>query len=229
QPQPQPDDNSNKIETGAVLANTRKDNRFSEELKKLNGYNTNVITVDGVDIIIGLPGANVEGWMTTSVKEKGIQFEVCCGRYSDTRFGVNYSLDGYNSYLFYNGNPTQNMPTSGTATYSGDAIIAAADVRGLDQLPYYQGKSNFNVDFGNKTLKGTLDIPTDNNASSVTVGINAQIKGNTFAGNTESATLPDGKVEGKFYGDNAKEMAGLAQVKDKNSSPWSAAFGAAKQ
>ncbi|OOF38814.1 hypothetical protein BKK47_08295 [Rodentibacter mrazii] len=190
----------------------------------LNLYDTTSINVDGVDIIIGLPDIDIQDWTATIVE--GRKLEVCCGRYSDTRFGVSDSLnENSNGYMFYNGNPTQNMPTSGGATYSGDTIISVRNVYGLEPKEYHRGSSEFNVDFGNKTLEGSLNIP-NRNLQPVKVEINAQISGNSFTGTTDSTTLSNGQVEGKFYGNNAKEMAGLAQGNDQS---WNAAFGAAKQ
>ncbi len=122
--------------------------------------------------------------------------------------------------MFYNGNPTNDMPIAGTATYSGQSIITA-NIPLLDDEDFYTGSSKFNVDFGNKTLKGSLEIEKIQ-----PVNIDAKISGNSFAGTANSISIPSaGKVEGKFYGNNAKEMAGLAT----DSKSWSAAFGAQKQ
>ena len=117
------------------------------------------------------------------------------------------------------------MPTSGTASYVGQSIITAditTDIPVLDDKDYYTGSSQFNVDFGNKTLNGSLGI---NNIQPV--NINASISGNSFSGSASSSSLPSAaRVEGKFYGDQAKQLAGLAQAHDNN---WGAAFGAQKQ
>ena len=78
------------------------------------------------------------------------------------------------------------------------------------------------MDFGNKTLNGSLGI---NNIQPV--NINASISGNSFSGSASSSSLPSAaRVEGKFYGVQAKELAGLAQANDNS---WAAAFGAQKQ
>lgn len=199
--------------TGASLVLTDYDNNVNIRKVTLNGYNTTTINVDGTDITIGYPGVNAGSWANIG------DLKVCCGRYTDARFGVNDSFDA--NYMFYNGNPTQNMPTSGTATYSGETIITAGNVAALDDEDYYFGKSEFNVNFGNKTLNGALTIPNIQ-----PVNINAKISGNSFTGTANSASLPSGQVEGKFYGNSAKEMAGLAQGNDQS---WGAAFGAEKK
>ncbi|OOF38815.1 transferrin-binding protein 2 [Rodentibacter mrazii] len=202
--------------TGATLIITEQDDDVKVRTATLNGYNTTSINVDGTNITIGFPNINAGSW--TNIGD----IKVCCGRYSDIRFGVSDPLDENSSnYMFYNGNPTKNMPTSGVATYSGESIISAA-VQVLDDTDYYIGSSKFNVDFGNKTLNGALEVQNIQ-----PININARISGNTFSGTANSASLPSsGNVEGKFYGNSAKEMAGLAQGNDES---WGAAFGAQKK
>ena len=205
--------------TGAALA-ASDSKSVSIRRVEINGYNTSSINVDGTNVAIGYPGISAGGW--TNISANGRDLEVCCGRYSDTRFGISDSLDDNGtSYLFYNGNPTLNMPTSGSASYYGQSIISA-DIPVLDDEDFYTGSSQFNVDFGNKSLSGSLNI-----RNIQPVNINASISGNSFNGAASSSSLPSAaRVEGKFYGDQAKELAGLAQANDNS---WAAAFGAQKQ
>ena len=205
--------------TGAALV-ASDSTSLSIRRVELKGYNTTSINVDGTNVAIGFPGISAGDWL--NAKANGRDLKVCCGIYSDMRFGLTDSLDDNgNAYVFYNGNPTRNMPTSGSASYSGQSIISA-NVPALDKEGFYTGTSQFNVDFGNKTLNGSLGI---NNIQPV--NINASISGNSFNGTATSASLPSaGRVEGKFYGDQAKQLAGLAQANDNN---WGAVFGAQKQ
>lgn len=205
--------------TGAALV-ASDSNSLSIRRVELKGYNTTSINVDGTNVAIGFPGISAGGWL--NAKANGRDLKVCCGMYSDMRFGLTDSLDDNGSaYVFYNGNPTRNMPTSGSASYSGQSIISA-NVSALEHEGFYTGTSQFNVDFGNKTLNGSLGI---NNIQPV--NINASISGNSFNGTATSSSLPSaGRVEGKFYGDQAKQLAGLAQANDNN---WGAVFGAQKQ
>lgn len=205
--------------TGAALV-ASDSTSLSIRRVELKGYNTTSINVDGTNVAIGFPGISAGGWL--NAKANGRDLKVCCGIYSDMRFGLTDSLDDNgNAYVFYNGNPTRNMPTSGSASYSGQSIISA-NVPALDKEGFYTGTSQFNVDFGNKTLNGYLGI---NNIQPV--NINASISGNSFNGTATSSSLPSaGRVEGKFYGDQAKQLAGLAQANDNN---WGAVFGAQKQ
>ncbi|EJP29712.1 putative transferrin-binding protein 2 [Haemophilus sputorum HK 2154] len=205
--------------TGAALV-ASDSTSLSIRRVELKGYNTTSINVDGTNVAIGFPGISAGDWL--NAKANGRDLKVCCGIYSDMRFGLTDSLDDNgNAYVFYNGNPTRNMPTSGSASYSGQSIISA-NVPALDKEGFYTGTSQFNVDFGNKTLNGYLGI---NNIQPV--NINASISGNSFNGTATSSSLPSaGRVEGKFYGDQAKQLAGLAQANDNN---WGAVFGAQKQ
>ena len=205
--------------TGAALV-ASDSNSLSVRRAEINGYNTTSINVDGTNVAIGFPGISAGGWLNAKANRRDLK--VCCGMYSDMRFGLTDSLDDNgNAYVFYNGNPTRNMPTSGSASYSGQSIISA-NVPALDKEGFYTGTSQFNVDFGNKRLNGYLGI---NNIQPV--NIKASISGNSFSGSASSSSLPSAaRVEGKFYGDQAKQLAGFAQAHDNN---WGAAFGAQKQ
>lgn len=209
--------------TGGVLVISGFDNNAKVKRETLNDYNTTSINVDGINVTIALPNiypGSSNGWSMGSTNDSYI--ETCCGRYSDMRFGAASSISANaNDYLFYNGNPTENMPKSGSASYTGQSIISA-NIPTLADEDYYTGTSKFNVDFGNKTLNGSLDI-----ANIQPVNVNATISGNSFAGTANSASLPSAaRVEGKFYGNAAKELAGLAQSNDNS---WGVAFGAQKQ
>lgn len=211
-----------KIETGAALVISGSNNNFSGQRIAIDNYNTTSINVDGTNVVIGYPGIQSGNW--SKITANGRKLETCCGSYSDTRFGIANSLDGNsNSYLFYNGNPTSDMPTSGQASYLGKAIIIA-DIPTLNGKDSYAANSQFNVDFGNKSFNGSLDI-NDIRA----INIDGYISGNNLSGYASSSinySMPTSPVEGKFYGEQAKELAGLIQSKDNS---WGAVFGAKKQ
>ena len=150
------------------------------------------------------------------------KLEACCGSYSNVRFGAIESQDpSQDDILFYNGYPTTSMPSSGVVTYRGDSIISA-DTDKLPDEDYLKGSSTFTADFGNKKLTGTISA---GNVDVVTV--DAKISGNGFAGTAKSALLnSQGTAEGKFYGENAKELGGLVKANDNS---WGGAFAAAKK
>ncbi|MDG6882049.1 Transferrin binding protein-like solute binding protein [Phocoenobacter uteri] len=115
---------------------------------------------------------------------------------------------------FVQGYVTTNMPQKGKITYLGDAY-------GYSYSPLRKGKSTIDVDFTNKTLKGTLsDWQNDdllNNPLSKTMMFNAKIDGNQFEGKD---------VQGRFFGSNAAEVGGIYDSKERGES---AVFGAKKQ
>ena len=209
-------------ETGAVLVASGRGDKASMHRVEMNNYTPKMssINVEGTDVDIGIRGLTAKQWLNVLSGKKERRFDVCCGIYSDMRFGSNSGLiDKSHIYFFYNGNPTNDMPTTGTASYVGHAITSV-DLNPSDYRDLYEGTSQFNVDFGNKTLNGALDIRNFH------ADINATITGNYFNGTANSPLVSTGRVEGKFYGSQAKELAGFVQANDNS---WGAAFGAEKQ
>ena len=209
-------------ETGAVLVASGRGDKASMHRVEMNNYTPKMssINVEGTDVDIGIRGLTAKHWLNVLKEKKKRRFDVCCGIYSDMRFGSNSGLiDKSHIYFFYNGNPTNDMPTTGTASYVGHAITSV-DLNPLDHRDLYQGDSQFNVDFGNKTLNGALDIRNFH------ADINATIAGNYFNGTANSSLASSARVEGKFYGPQAKELAGFIQANDNS---WGAAFGAKQE
>ena len=209
-------------ETGAVLVASGRGDKASMHRVEMNNYTPKMskINVEGTDVDIGIRGFTAKHWLNVLSGKKERRFDVCCGIYSDMRFGSNSGLiDKSHIYFFYNGNPTNDMPTTGTASYVGHAITSV-DLNPSDHRDLYQGDSQFNVDFGNKTLNGALDIRNFH------ADINATIAGNYFNGTANSSLVSTGRVEGKFYGSQAKELAGFVQANDNS---WGAAFGAKQE
>lgn len=218
---------SSNNKTGGVIVVDDEGGRVVTKSIALTSPNLYKINVDGKDIPIGFgPGISARGWTQATAKTiNGMKLngklEVCCGAYSDVRFGAIESQDpSQDDMFFYNGYPTTSMPSSGVVTYRGDSIISA-DTDKLPDEDYLKGSSSFSADFGNKKLTGTLR--TDNKD---VVKIDANISGNGFSGTAKSDLLnSQGKAEGKFYGENAKELGGSAKANDNS---WGAAFAAKK-
>lgn len=213
--------------SGAVYQVDGDDNFVTVMRKNLrnNGKVFEQIVVDGQPIPIAYVGiSSRNSWEILKLND---DFAVCCGKYSDVRFGLveNPAVDE-RDYLFYNGNVTQTMPISGTATYRGDFIAIFND----DYYPVLDhrfdddriiGNATFNADFANKTLSGQLS-----NAGISPISVNATISGNAFNGSASSSSFnTKADLEGKFYGKNAKELGGMFFDKEKT---WGGAFGAAK-
>lgn len=212
---------------GVIVIDSDNKGNVTTKTVALTSANLYKINVDGKDIPIGFgPGISARDWTVASAQTiNGMKLngklEVCCGSYSNVRFGAIESQDpSQDDMFFYNGYPTTSMPSSGVVTYRGDSIISA-DTDKLPDEDYLKGSSSFSADFGNKKLTGTLR--TDNKD---VVKIDANISGNGFSGTAKSDLLnSQGKAEGKFYGENAKELGGSANANDNS---WGAAFAAKK-
>ena len=218
---------SNNKTGGAIVIDSDNKGTVTAKTVALTSANLYKINVDGKDIPIGFgPGISARGWTQATAKTiNGMKLngklEVCCGSYSNVRFGAIESQDpSQDDILFYNGYPTTSMPSSGVASYRGDSIISA-DTDKLPDEDYLKGSSSFTADFGNKKLTGTLSTHNKD-----VVKIDANISGNGFSGTAKSELLnSQGKAEGKFYGENAKELGGSAKANDNS---WGAAFAAKK-
>ena len=205
---------ANQTVTGSAVVISGQDDKVQVKNVKFNDANINQLEVDGQKITLTYPGIYAGSWQRIN------NTAVCCGKYANVRMGVSLSNGPTEKdILFYNGAPTQNMPVTGLASYKGDSIILSDDIS--DDSDAVAGQSSFDVDFGAKTLSGSI---TANNAP--TINISANISGNSFEGTAKSTKLTDGAVEGKFYGNNAVELGGLAKANDNS---WGAGFVGKKQ
>ena len=205
---------ANQTVTGSAVVISGQDDKVQVKNVKFNDANINQLEVDGQKITLTYPGIYAGSWQRVN------NTAVCCGKYANVRMGVSLSNGPTEKdILFYNGAPTQNMPVTGLASYKGDSIILSDDIS--DDSDAVAGQSSFDVDFGAKTLSGSI---TANNIP--TINISANISGNSFEGTAKSTKLTDGAVEGKFYGNNAVELGGLAKANDNS---WGAGFVGKKQ
>ena len=209
---------ANQTVTGSAVVISGQDDKVQVKNVKFNDANINQLEVDGQKITLTQPGFYSGGWQR--IKNRINDTAVCCGKYANVRMGVSLSNGpAEDDILFYKGIPTQNMPVTGLASYKGDSIILSDDIS--DDSDAVAGQSSFDVDFGAKTLSGSI---TANNVP--TINISANISGNSFEGTAKSTKLTDGAVEGKFYGNNAVELGGLAKANDNS---WGAGFVGKKQ
>lgn len=221
------------LKTGGVFILADREENFTLNKAELENANLTFINVEGKTIQLDRK-LNLEDW--TIFKEgSGVnetELLICCGKYKNVRFGayaldVNYFVDG-KFYVFYNGLPTTNMPTTGTVNYTGNSMLYAADVDGtiyndFDE-DYLKGTAQLTADFGAKTLTGTLNINEGNVAP---IYINSRISGNQFSGKATSESFDTvAQVEGMFYGDKAKELAGVYE--DGKDPGFGGAFGASR-
>lgn len=190
---------------------------------------------------------NSENWgsdQTSGKTADGSSVHFCCSNLSYLRFGTYKNLaekpGSLLSGIFLQGErtPLSAVPQSGKAQYVGTwagfiqmaspekniyrtkEFFQSPDMSGLssDRLA---NRSEFDVDFDNKSLKGSLI-----SSGSLTVfDITARLQGNGFegtaatpnggfpfdSGNAQSfrPEIRDAKVTGGFYGPNARELGGM--------------------
>lgn len=143
--------------------------------------------------------------------------------YSYSRFGA-MAPKGHaeKGEVFYMGQLTANMPTTGTAVYKGLAVdrwVTDTGVKIFNSSPVM-----FNVDFAKKTLSGSTE-------GNIYMFEAAPISGNHFAGNLKYGQFITGNYAGSFFGPNAEELGGIGQFKpDADGNDAGAfSFGARKQ
>lgn len=219
---------SNVSSTGGVYVISDVDDKLLVSKKTLTTSDSfkNKIVVDGKDVTIGFPNILSGGWANIG------SVTTCCGKYNDVRFGaVNDNGPSENAYLFYNGNVTKTMPTSGVANYNGEFLLSfdgdvhqdlerRLDAANIDD-DYLTGNATFRADFGSKKLSGSL-----NQEYIQPIKVQATIKDNSFTGSASSPTLKGrAELEGKFFGTNAKELGGIFK---NQTNDWGGAFGAAQ-
>lgn len=181
--------------------------------KNINTNNVATLIVDGKTYTIESP--NISAGSFVSISSKDFQ-KVVSGRHMNyAKYGSYKDIAGTgNEYVFYQGQQTaaNKVPSTGMATYQGRSTLvcgSCADNRDIN------GTSQFTVDFGNKSITGSLTHPN------TTVNLAATINGNSFTGAKDGFTTTGG-----FFGPNAEEISG---VFTNQSQKISGAFGATKQ
>lgn len=131
---------------------------------------------------------------------------------------------------FFGGNntPIDNMPTTGSAVYSGFAIgndsnEDGGDFRGGEGL--IVGTSTFTADFANSSISGLFELNNAEQIPYTTITLaDTAISANTFEGIASSDLDHTGTIRGQFFGPGAEELSGLGQLT--GSSQIAIAFGA---
>ena len=120
--------------------------------------------------------------------------------YAYSRFGAIGSIDNVKTGdVFYMGQKTVNMPTSGVAVYKGLGIAAAYDSKSFET-----GVVSFDVNFGAKIISGKVEGDSEIRFEQ------APISGNSFAGKF-SDDRNGGSYSGAFFGPAAEELGGIAK------------------
>ncbi len=185
----------------------------------------------GTDVDVTLSGISAGTFYTST--EGAISKHIGGTTYSYSRFGVvaaYYSYGGssitpaataplyVDGEVFYVGQKTSSMPTTGTASYSG--YLTTLSITGQFQ----DAPIGFDVNYGDKKISGdaTLD------GTSMTFD-ESSIIGSDFNG-IISSSGPDnaGSYHGSFFGPNAEELGGAGTFND-GGGTFGFSFGAKKE
>lgn len=122
---------------------------------------------------------------------------------------------------YENAEPTavENMPTTGTATYEGNASFETSDGAQDPNPEQWESKLVLDADFAASTISGEMTnvTPNEGEAAEGSIGItNGAISGNTMTAELDGTlTDPDGidftvegEMSGKFRGDAAATVGG---------------------
>lgn len=165
---------------------------FTDTTLANNADPLNKVIVNGVEFSGRL---DAEG-RARSVENDNKKYNAWVNGYASTRFGAVKFETAKHTSVFYQGyqTPESAMPKSGTATYNGRGMIVTGNLVNRDI------SSQFNVNFGNKTLTGTLK-----HGSNTLYNLSADIKGSSFVSKAGTSVA----TEGAFFGNNASELAGI--------------------
>lgn len=112
--------------------------------------------------------------------------------------------------------PTSGIPTSGSATYYGNAVRLDS----INGAPLTDAASRINIDFGRKTVDGEITMPGLRRDITLHEG---RLNGASYSGQASVIGNQSGLYEGRLYGPNAEETAGI--VKFRSNSDLDTAFG----
>lgn len=173
----------------------------------------------------------------------------CCSNLDYLKFGTLQTAGGgsQNTAFFFQGErtPESAVPTSGSAQYKGSwqAYILSSGGTFANESPNNKeggSRAAFTVDFGGKTLKGTL---TADDRALPSFTVEAALAGNGFAGTAKTgkdgfnldpggsgATVHlNAEVKGGFYGPNAAELGGVFHGGKPGEDQVGGSFGAKRQ
>lgn len=127
--------------------------------------------------------------------------------------------------LRYQGTAATDIPKSGTAVYKGDAVW----ISGYDSGFQKGGTTTLNVDFGQKTVDGSIKFSVlngDEFRRDITLQ-QGSLNGSSFSGQATVLGNSSGRYEGGLFGSGAKEAAGVVHFE--NNSNLDVSFGGTKQ
>lgn len=193
----------------------------------VSGSNLDVVVIDGKTINL-VPHRIGGKWITT---KDANEHRMVNTDLSYMRFGM-YSAkqdgqDIYNINLIAHGQLTDasKVPTTGKATYVGEAVYGDSETSKIDALKIHngwaRGQAIVDVDYGAKNVAATI---TSSDRHFPSLNLKGTISGNTFSG------VHDGyKMDGRFFGPNAEEVGGTFHKGTKDNPDVLGSFGAKKQ
>ena len=188
---------------------------------KTEATDLNVLNVEGKRINI-IP-AGMSSHDVLEITSNNLTRLISGTKYKNVRWGLIDQESLKNRYLLADGiNPTTNMPTTGQATYVGKGVHSYAS-QGQGINTYHLSNTHFNVNFADKSLEGSITPANDNPFGNINeIKLAAKINGNQFSGKTSEET----ETAGRFYGNDANELAGSYLNSKAN---YLGVFGAQKQ
>ena len=157
----------------------------------------NYLTIDGKNVAIIPEGFTSNSVAINSANSKHYAYK---GNYTLSGFVWDEGME--NQYLITQGiAATKDIPISGSATYRGNGISVYSSTNTGAVETITQNDVVLTANFGSKQLGG--EITSKNDSAFKPVTIQADITGNTFYSDANGI-----KVQGGFFGDNAKELAG---------------------
>ena len=128
-------------------------------------------------------------------------------------YGLWVHNNGSEGELRYQGTAATDIPKSGKATYVGDAVWMGSVLGGYNQ----GGSTTLNVDFGQKTVDGSITFSVlngDEFRRDITLQ-KTKLDGSKFSGKAGVFFNDGGTYEGALYGKGAPEAAGRVHFKDR--------------
>lgn len=191
----------------------------------------------GTPVDVTLNGLEAGGFV--DITEGSITRHVGGTTYSYSRFGVVASASSpmtsssiapaaaASSYVdgevFYVGQKTSSMPTTGIASYLGH-LTTLADGE------FYDVSVGFDVDYGDKTMKGGFAVPEPGSVFGDNVFFEGTIEGSDFSGVTSGDSWDNGGTfSGSFFGPDALELGGVGVLSDSENGTIGFSFGAERQ
>ncbi|MFU2137370.1 transferrin-binding protein-like solute binding protein [Gallibacterium anatis] len=206
-----------------------------------NSIDTIVINGKSYSLVPEMPGISGGTVTVSTIWQEDNTKVVCCGTRTDIKaVKIGAVLNGETAYIFAQGKPTpeDQIPTSGQVVYEGNGTAKLISLAYQDDRKGFQKSSlstHIDVDFDNKNVSGYLydgdkkffDITNGkingNNITDGKVSLAVQNEENRQAFNIDNNAQFSAPLNAKFYGENAKEVAGTA-----HNEKWGVIFAASK-